>query len=383
MKIVAYPADKNGCGYLRLIWPCEVLREQGIDVEVVETKDRHLRINYDQGKIVSVDSPDCDVVMFQRVCDRRLLDVIKFLREKRGIAVVVDVDDDLSAIHPANPAWQMLDPNRAKRETDLALRMGKIKLDQADYVYSTLMDTYKSSWLNLIEACKLATLVTVSTPGLLRRYAAHGRGMVVSNYIPDHYFTAEHTDNDVIGWPAALLSHPNDPPAVGNAIARLVSEGVTFATMGNPPEGVGRYFGMNSDPVDYGANVEVHDWHQAVAQLGIGIAPLADTRFNMSKSWLKPLEMSAVGVPWVASPRDEYKKINKMGAGILADKPKVWYRELRRLVDDPHLRNDLAAAGRDVAWQLRLSSNAYHWAEAWDLAFSIQRQSEVAAINIK
>src|SRR5689334_24701002 len=42
-------------------------------------------------------------------------------------------------------------------------------------------------------------------------------------------------------------------------------------------------------------------WPRALSALGIGLAPLADSTFNRAKSWLKPLEMAAVGVPCVMS----------------------------------------------------------------------------------
>src|SRR5205814_6670146 len=133
------------------------------------------------------------------------------------------------------------------------------------------------------------------------------------------------------------------------------------------PVGCGAAFGLSQDPRGR-SGVKIEDWPEAVAGLGIGIAPLADTRFNACKSWLKPLELSALGVPWVASPRIEYARLHKMGAGVLADTPRRWYRELFRLRESESLRRDRAEAGRAVAAQLKLRDNSWRWLEAWQKA---------------
>lgn len=313
---------------------------------------------------------DVDVVVFQRITDRRLLQAVSYLRD-RNVAVVIDMDDDLSAIHPQHPAFMQLNPNRAAHEVREGVNAGLVKTrEQAAWIEKSLSTRYTHSFRNIEEACSRATLVTVSTEGLLKRYAAHGRGRVLHNFAPDHYLDIKHEDSDVVGWPAAYASHPNDPSAVGNAIRRIVDDGVFFRTIGDP-KGAGVAFGLGHDPA--GHDVQLDEWPHALTKLGIGIACLADTRFNASKSWLKPLEMAAVGVPCVLSPRVEYRRIHALGIGVLADKPKHWYRALRQLVDDPARREELSLTGRHVATKLRLSANAWrHW-EAWSDACQIQR----------
>ncbi len=99
----------------------------------------------------------------------------------------------------------------------------------------------------------------------------------------------------------------------------------------------------------------------------------ADTKFNASKSWLKALELSAVGVPWVGSPRAEYTRLHAYGAGILASKPKDWYRALNQLRSSEVLRKELSDAGREAAAQLKIRDHAWRWVEAWEDAVRIQR----------
>lgn len=360
MRVVTYPADTGGCGYFRIIWAAELLAAAGHDVEIRPPANRGLKLSIGADDHVEdvLDVDGVDVLVFQRLTHQWMAEAVPLLRAK-GIAVVVDVDDDLSAVHPRNPAYDSMHPRYAGRQG----RGGAV---------------HRHSWQHLAAACRDATLVTVSTPALLERYARHGRGHVVYNHLPDSYYGIPRVDRDTIGWPAALASHPDDPAVVGGAVARLVSEGGDFRVVGDPT-GVGRAFGLFHDPQGR-TGVTPQGWPAAVAgDVGVGIAPLADTRFNAAKSWLKPLEMCALGVPWVASPRAEYVRLHQRGAGVLADTPRRWYRELKRLVDSPSLRAERAEAGREVAEGLRLSGNAWRWWEAWERAREVQKVTKAHA----
>lgn len=340
MKVVVFPADAWGCGSFRMRWPGEACVAAGHDVRVVAPNDRRLRVVMEGHTVKDVLDVDADVVVLQRVTHAYMAQAVGVMRAK-GITVVVDVDDDLSSIHPSNPAWAVHRPGAGMH-----------------------------SWHNVALACRNASLVTVSTPALLDVYARHGRGHVLPNYLPDQYYGLPRVDSDVVGWPGSYHSHPNDPESVGGAVARLVDEGAEFVMRGDST-GAGRAFGLAADPP--GGGVPIEEWPSAVASLGVGIAPLADTKFNSAKSWLKILELSACGVPWVASPRAEYRRLHAMGAGVLADRPRTWYRELKRLRESPQLRAELSQAGLAVADRLRLRDNAWRWMDAWSRAYEIQQ----------
>lgn len=337
-----------------MIWPAQQLIADGHDINLVLPQARRLQLEVDDtGKVCKVDVPDTDVIVFQRITHSLVTQAIPLIREQ-GVAVVIDVDDDLSSIHPNNPAWIWLYPGNC----------GRRKLDGTIHL---------QSWDNLGKACRDATMVVATTPKLLKRYAPHGRGRVIPNYLPSMYYQYPRTDSDIIVWPASLASHPNDPSATGNAVSRLVSQGHTFRVCG-PPRGVGPAFGMSHDP--WGTGILSHeDYVRSASLSGIGIIPLADTQFNQAKSWLKGLELSAVGVPWVASPREDYIRLHKLGAGRLAANPKAWYREVKRLCDSANARQELSEAGKEVAAALSIKDNAWRWAEAWAEAWEIQKGS--------
>lgn len=322
-------------------------RDLGLRVEVQQEKGRKVE------RTAEVLGLTADVVVFQRLTHDWMAQSVAVLR-RQGTTVVVDVDDHLSSINPRNPAYESMHPrNYLKRGPD-----GKV---------------HRHSWANLALACRDASLVTVSTPALLSVYAQHGRGHVLPNYLPDTYYGVPHQDSPLLGWPAALASHPDDPTPVGGAVARLVSEGERFMVAGDPV-GTGAAFGLMADPPGPGGHIGIEDWPGRVAEIGVGLAPLADTRFNHCKSWVKPLEMCALGVPWVASPRPEYERLHKLGAGVLAGNPRAWYRELHSLVHSEARRAELAAAGLEVAAGLRLADHAWRWMDAWQHAYDLEKK---------
>lgn len=358
MKITVYPADSTGCGQFRMIMPTEALIAQGhrIELRPPDKRDISLKVagnrNDPTAFVEDVLNLRTDVIVLQRITHLFMAQAIPIMRDKYGIAVVVDIDDDLSTVNPRNPAYQGYHPRNEWKRSSLTGQLNR------------------NSWQNLAEACRQATLVTTSSPALLQRYAAHGRGRVIYNHLPSYYFDVPHTDSDIVGWPAYLGSHPDDPSALGGAMARLDGPYGAFRVVGDPT-GCGAAFGLSEDPLGHD-HVEFADWPAAIAGLGIGICPLADTKFNAAKSWLKPLELSAVGVPWIGSPRAEYDRLHRRGCGLLADTPRRWYQGIQKLKKSPAMRQELAHAGRDVAAGLKLEANAWRWLDTWEEAYAIQ-----------
>lgn len=365
MTVVIYPADRFGCGHHRLIWPATELQRTGHDVHVVEQENRKLEFVIDENDVVrDVKLADgVEVVVFQRVTHVYLAQAVRVLTD-RGVAVVIEIDDDLSTIDPGNPAFKALHPDKWV--------IGPRSREQRMH-----------TWRNLNDACRHASLVTATTPALVKRYAPHGRGRVLPNFLAPHYYGIGHDDSAIIGWPAALHSHPNDPSVVGPAIARLLSDGARFHVTSTSP-GVGKAFGLSDDSQveSLRTSVDLLDWPRTLAErIGIGIAPLADTKFNAAKSWLKPLELSAVGIPWIGSPSPEYKRLNAAGCGILAKSPQDWYKMIRFMIRNEWFRREESEKCRAVAAELSLERHAWLWWEAWQDAIKLQRARTPAHSN--
>lgn len=350
MRVYVYPADVAGCGYYRLIWPAEQLRREGHNVKIVMPNERGsylMGVTNASGELVDVQVPaDADVIVLQRISHRNLVDAVRLIRAQ-GVAVVIDIDDDLAAIHPDNPAFYAFHPTHPPHE---------------------------HSWRNVVEACRQATRVTVSTNALVRHYAAHGRVTILHNAVPKRYLEEPREDSEIIGWGGSVRSHPNDLQVMGTAITRLTREGQTLRVVG-PGEMVRRYLSLDREPESTGT-LDIHTgWPRELSRVGVGVAPLADTRFNRGKSWLKMLEMAALGVPCVVSPRVEYRHLHGEGVGVTAESPGEWYRLVGRLCREKSLRDELSERGRDVAGRHTIEKNAWRWAEAWATAAKVERAS--------
>ena len=347
------PADTAGCGYYRLIWAAEYLQAMGHDITIQYPKDKnmglevHFRGNLGdpQAEIIDVKIPgNADVLVMQRLSHDWHPSVIRILREK-GVAMVIDMDDDMSCIDPGNSAYAAFHPRNPRTPY---------------------------SWRNTQEACKLATLITVSTKRLLDVYAKHGRGHVLENFVPERYLRITAEQEKVFGWAGTTQSHPNDLQVTGGSVQKLIDSGYNFKIVG-PPSNAKAAFRLKEQPPCTGV-VDLFNWAGEVAKLQVALAPLAVSKFNYSKSRLKVIEAASVGVPWVASPRDEYRRFHKeSGSGLLAETGKDWFTCVKQLMDDAALREDLGAKGREFMRTQTIERNAWRVWEAWERAYNIQR----------
>jgi glycosyltransferase involved in cell wall biosynthesis len=344
-RINVYPADDGACGHYRIRWPAAALIDQGADITVIGGEapaDRQIMatmmVDSDGAhRAVSVRRPDCDVVVLQRPLSDVLASSIPLL-QAQGVRVVVEVDDDFESISPANISWAAVHPRLSPRR----------------------------NWRHLRAACAAADLVVVSTPALAARYGRHGRVVVVPNLIPASYLDvyAEPHDEVFVGWSGSLDTHPTDLQECGPGVTRaLRSTGARFAVVGTG-KGVQRALGLDEPPVACGW-VPFADYPHRLAEIDAGIVPLQRSPFNEAKSWLKGLEMSAVGVPWVATPTGPYRQLHALGAGTLAEKPRDWERALRQLIESAEMRTHVAVCGQLAAEGLTIEAHADRWWDAW------------------
>lgn len=349
-RIHVHAADEGGCGHYRLIWPAEAAIAAGADVELIRPDDARAQIEC----VSSIEAlalsgkkvphrlrhvPDADVVVLQRPLTDDLVVVVELLKAA-GIAVVVELDDDFAAIERNNSAWADVQPHLSPAR----------------------------NYRHLLRACELADLVTVSTPALAARYGRHGRVVVIPNHVPRRYLyiTPAVHDELRVGWSGSTETHPNDLQAAGAGIARALGDR-RFHVIGDGV-GVRRNLGLGRNVAHTSGWLSLEQYPHGMAELDVGVVPLASTPFNEAKSWLKGLEFAAVGVPFVATPTQQYRELHELGAGRLAARPRDWERELRRLIDSPAARDDLAADGRDVAARLTIEANVDRWVDAWTSA---------------
>jgi glycosyltransferase involved in cell wall biosynthesis len=347
VRILVLPADLGGCGYYRLLWAAEHLQSQGHDI-VIEPPEEGtgLTLHLEGYTVTDVVAPEADVVVMQRIAHFWHPQALPILRAK-GVATVIDMDDDLTCIHRDNTSYANYHPR----------------------------SNTPFSWKFSEMACREASLVTLSTASLLKVYAKHGRGAVLDNYVPERYLDIKVDKEPVFGWAGMTTSHPGDLQVCGRAVQDLIQDGYDFRVIG-PPSKVKQNLRLNDEPA-YTGKVPIENWTTEISKLAVSMCPLEISPFNASKSRLKAVEAAAVGVPWVGSPRTEYRRFHKeSGTGILADRPKDWYQAIKKLMDDDSLRQEMGEAGREYMRSQTIEKNSWRWLEAWTRAYDIQRGSK-------
>lgn len=320
MKVTLVPMDDKGCGSYRLLYPMRLLQARGFDVE---RRGPDLAPHF-RG-----------VIVLQRPTEREVaVESIPKLQGK-GFAVVVEVDDDLSALHPQHIAYKRLHPKFSPNDNH--------------------------SWLEA--ACEQADLVTVSTPALAARYAPHGRVAVLPNLLR----AADIAPGPSIGrrftWAGQPMTHPTDARVAGRAVQALACEGWELAVFDEEAAaelGARQYDLLPWRPLD--------SYVQSLREFGLGLVPLREGAFNEGKSWLKGLEYAGAGVPFIATPTSSYRELATLGAGVLASTEKEWRKRALELARDEDARLRLAESGLRAARSLTYEEHAYRWWDAWKLA---------------
>lgn len=345
MRVTLHPCDDTGCGHYRMYYPGRALAGE-LDVRF-ETEIPGRASRTEPRRITSVGQVYADVVVLQRPMLRLVGEAIPFIRAQ-GVAVVVDIDDDMGALHPNHVA-------HAHMTRDMNGR-------------------------HLHRACAAADLVTVTTPALAERYGSRGNAVVIPNYVPRSLTDVPRgSDGRTVGWSGFAGTHPGDLAVTLGGVADAVRDaGARFLSVG-PVRGVAEGLGLPEDPSSTGP-VPFEGYPAALALLDVGIVPLLDSKFNAAKSCLKGLEYAALGVPFVASPRADYARLNADGIGLLAgDKRKDWRRRVGQLLADPAAREEVALMGREAVRERHTyETEAWRWAEAWAEAVERRRLARAA-----
>ena len=348
-KTLIWPAglEDDAVSQYRLLLPAQALRDQGADVEVSQVGPTiawshdwrglpepppHVRA-LGLGKV-----PEADTVVMQRPARRWWADTIPLLQAE-GIRVVVDVDDDFHAIDKRHAGYDSYNPEGG--------------------------GWHSKEWV--AEACKRADLVTCSTPALQKAYG-FGHGMVIPNCVPERYLKIEPNfkRERTVGWTGRMASHPGDLEAAKGRIGEAVNAAHWgFHVLGNT-EGVQEALGLAEEPTEHGWT-PFAEYPSRMAEIDVGVVPLADTRFNRAKSALKLMEFAALGVPVLASATPDNVRLVDAGVGLLVKKPHHWSKTLRTVLDSPEFRRHLAGSGRERMAKYTYERECWRWGFAWKL----------------
>ena len=267
-----------------------------------------------------------DVIVLQFAWDNDLIFLISRLN-KLGIKVVIDLDDDYINENPFYP----YDKNK-----------------------------HRDNLQKLIKSISMADLVTVTTDSLAETYGKYNNNIIILPNMIDieEFDKCSIPCSRVVGW---------------------YSSGIRFEEMrsileGWIPENINLYFAGSKifENFKHDKKTVIDRYNpdslpEILSHIDIGLIPLSLNKFNNGKSDLKGLEMGAMGIPFIASPTEPYKKLIKHGVnGFLVKHGRDWSKYIEMLINDDKLRNDMGRAARKVSESRDIKSNAWRWEEVYD-----------------
>lgn len=276
----------------------------------------------------------CDLVHCYRRSER-LRDVRKL--SERGVAISFDNDDDHAAAEMSEVG------------TGLKGHLSNQRFSAS-----------------LMRAAKFADLTTTPSPVLADQYRSAGARevAVIENHLARDTFgfgsKAKHQDI-VVGWIAGL-EHKFDLARIpiADALSRLLDAhpNLRVVTVGVP-------IPLRSDRYKHITEIEYRDILKFTGGLDIGIAPLADTAFNRSRSNVKLKEYSSGATAWLASPVGPYRELGEDQGGLLVGDDE-WYKALDELVSSSRKRKRLSR--KALKWAK--SQTIDHFASTWESCFA-------------
>lgn len=330
MEIAAIMADDGACGHYRIGWPSEA---NGIK----PLRGENVKVGRDaRGNVVAVDGiGQPDVLVMQRVGNPAQLSFMKYMQD-HGTKVVVDFDDNMGKIHKdnyAHAAWE-------RRE---------------------------QHWRICDEAALIADRVTVTTERLADRYGKHGRVRVVPNRVPENVLDLEPQplgETPTFGWPGFTSTHPHDCKMSAPAAHVALEGGARLLGIGDA-RGLSRDWGM--ERVDGMPSQKLgRDYYIALGHLDVGLVGLQDNLFNNCKSYLKVLELAAMGVPSIASPTRPHKQLASSGFPVwVAHNEREWRDHAKKFLDRQFLAEASLAVREAVRVDHTIEGTKEEWMEAW------------------
>lgn len=345
MDVLLSSSGRAGPYHYRIQEPARAVEEAGVGVRVTVQQGLTTTMRPPAGggpaEVCDVDAQGADVVVLQMPKTVEMLQCLRIL-QAQGVAVVVELDDLLSAVPYGHAAHRML------------IRKGMAR--------------------RAMECAREADFITTSTPALLQEYGSRGRGAVVPNAIPRRVAElapAYERDPDVVtvGWTGTVAGHPYDLQEMGSGLQQALDSTrgrSRFLILGQKADARER-LRLPEEPEEVPWMMDVDAYTAAVGDLfDVGVAPLRIDRFNTAKSWLKALEFSARGVWFVRSPSAEYERL---GLGMRARSPRDWAKWITLGIRDADRRREQAMRAREAVLAGHLTEHTVAgWVSAWERA---------------
>jgi hypothetical protein len=318
LKIFGWASGHNGCGQYRIGLPMWCLERAGNDARAFT--------------VFEGDPPDdLDILVGQLIWDEERTEFWQACarREDRSFGMVFELDDDIWTVHHTNEgALGYRDPE-LQRRFEANIRVADAVTVTTNHLAEIVSKLNPN--VHVLPNCVDIALLSYQKPA---------------------------TERLTLGW-AGGSSHFQDFDAVKSGLKTFLRQnpqvdmhfiGMNYGEIVGRPDA--RFTGWSVNLVDYLSKLD----------FDIGIAPLAYHRFNRSKSDLKFLEYSSLGIPVVASDFGPYADSVIHGVtGFLVKRPHEWGGYLRDLVNDDAMRTEMGINAKTWAATRVIQSNYWRW----------------------
>ena len=299
------PPQPNGCAWYRMVLPSRQLAAMGWETAVgmpAIAPGEGIGVAHGEGGFFGFDISVLKLLMHEET--PRLMKAM----QARGEHVVIDIDDFHFGLHEDNIAYASTDPHRSPKN------------NRAFYEV----------------AIRTADTVVVSTAFLADFYQRRVRDVrIVRNAVDTERFTVvEQPEDPVFGWVGGTMWRSGDIELLREWLPAFVDDhGVQVHHAGHIP-GDSRHFGIRAGlkRVSTKPMTLISDYPNLLT-MSVGLVPLNRIPFSEAKSNLKGLEYAAAGIPFIATPTEEYRLLAETGVGRLAESPDEWRDHATELLD--------------------------------------------------
>lgn len=329
------PPVPNGCAWYRMVLPSRQLVNLGWDTAVGMPRvhpEKGFGVAHEDGAFFG-----WDVNVFKLMMHESTVQIFDMM-QKSGQKIIVDVDDFHFGIHEENIAERQTNPRLHPEHNRMFYEMG---IRQAD-------------------------IVTVSTQFLGNFYEKRCKDVrIVRNAVDIERFTKQdQPEIPIFGWVGGTLWRSGDIEMLSGWMPDFVNDhGIQVHHSGHIPNDP-RHFAVRAGlkKVSTVPMTSVIDYPNLLKHFHVGLVPLRDSPFNEAKSNLKGLEYAAAGIPFIATPSEEYRILHEAGVGRLAVTPDEWRDHAIELLD-PQVRKEEADRNWDIVnREFNISTKGNEWA---------------------
>jgi glycosyltransferase involved in cell wall biosynthesis len=321
-KIYYWGADWFGTAWYRCHVPGVELKKRGYEVVLDDKLSRRAVREF-------------DVIVFQKKWEPGALEAIQDAN-RLGKLTVYEIDDDVWHIDPANPSYPFWTPEKL-RIVQLCIKECQVVTASTDY---------------------LAKVVQKFNPNVF----------VLPNMLPEEFWRfgprKPRRGKIVVGW-AGSVSHWSDLCILKGTVEQILD---AYPNLYFEVVGMKTYPFRKHERMRVLEPKKVEGYPELLRRFDIGLAPIIDNEFNRCKSDLKFIEYGMAEVAFIGSKVEPYIRSVKHGeTGYLVRNPKDWLKYIRRLIENPSLREKLVKKAKEFAQKRTIARNIHLWEKVYRL----------------